>query len=76
VGGFEGVGLTIYSNMAITVAKTLIDQGKVARRGLGVSLRDLTSELAKSVYVETLKGALIVDVVKGGPAEEAGKKLH
>jgi hypothetical protein len=46
------------------------------QEGLGISPRGLTSELAKSVYVEPLKGALIVDGVKGGPTEQAGEKLH
>jgi serine protease Do len=46
----------------------------VERGWLGVTIRDLTPELAKSVHVESLKGALVVDVVKGGPAEQAGLK--
>jgi serine protease Do len=73
-GGFEGIGFTIPSNMAVYVAKALIAHGKVERGWLGVTIRDLTPELAKSVHAETLKGSLIVDVVKGGPAEKAGMK--
>jgi len=73
-GGFEGIGFTIPSNMAIYVAKALIARGKVERGWLGVTIRDLTPELAKSAHAETLKGALIVDVVKGGPADAAGMK--
>jgi serine protease Do len=71
-GGFEGIGFTIPSNMATYVAKALIAHGKVERGWLGVTIRDLTPELAKSVHAETLKGALVVDVVKGGPADKAG----
>jgi serine protease Do len=73
-GGFEGIGFTIPSNMALHVARALIAHGKVERGWLGVTIRDLTPELAKSVHVETLKGVLIVDVVKGGPAQKAGLK--
>jgi serine protease Do len=73
-GGFEGIGFTIPSNMALHIAKALIAYGKVERGWFGVTIRDLTPELAKSVHVETLKGALVVDVVKGGPAEQAGLK--
>jgi serine protease Do len=73
-GGFEGIGFTIPSNMAVYVAKTLIAHGKVERGWLGVSIRDLSPELAKSLHLESLKGALVVDVVKGGPAEKAGLK--
>jgi serine protease Do len=71
-GGFEGIGFTIPSNMAVYIAKTLIAHGKVERGWLGVTIRSLTPELEKSLHLETLKGALIVDVVKGGPAEKAG----
>ena len=75
-GGFEGIGFTIPSNMANYVAKELIAHGKVERGWLGVTIRDLTPELAKSVHAETLIGALIVDVAKGGPADKAGLKKN
>jgi serine protease Do len=75
-GGFEGIGFTIPSNMAVHVAKALIAHGKVERGWLGVSIQDLTPDLAKSVHVETTKGALVADVVKGGPAEKGGLKKN
>jgi serine protease Do len=62
--------------MAQHIAKTLITHGKVERGWLGVTIRDLTPELAKSAHTESLKGALIVDVAKGGPAEKAGIKKN
>jgi serine protease Do len=71
-GGFEGIGFTIPSNMALHVARALIAHGKVERGWLGVTTQDLTPELAKSAHMETLQGAFIVDVLKGGPAEKAG----
>jgi serine protease Do len=46
--------------------------GKVERGWLGVSIQDLTPELAQSVHLESLKGAYVVEVVKGGPAERGG----
>ncbi len=75
-GGFEGIGFTIPSNMAQYVAKALMAHGKVERGWLGVTIRDLTPELAKTAHVETLKGALVADVTKGGPAEKAGLKKN
>jgi serine protease Do len=71
-GGFEGIGFTIPSNMALHVARALIAHGKVERGWLGVTTQDLTPELAKNAHMETLKGAFVVDVLKGGPAERAG----
>ncbi len=75
-GGFEGIGFTIPSKMAVYVANALMAQGKVVRGWLGATVRNLTPELAKEVRAENLAGALIVDVVKGGPAEKAGLKKN
>ena len=73
-GGFEGIGFAIPSNMAVHIANTLIAQGKVERGWLGVSIQDLTPELAKSFELDSTKGALIAQVIKGGPADKAGLK--
>ena len=73
-GGYEGIGFAIPSNMALYIANALIVHGKVERGWLGVSVQDLTPELAKSFGAEGTKGALIAEVVKGGPAEKAGMK--
>jgi serine protease Do len=71
-GGFEGIGFAIPEKMALYIADQLIAHGKVERGWLGVSVQDLTPELAKSFGAESTKGALIAEVVKGGPAEKAG----
>jgi len=75
-GGFEGIGLSIPSNISQHVAKLLISHGKVERGWLGLSAQDMTPETAKNLTVEFRKGALISDVVKGGPAEMAGIKKN
>jgi len=71
-GGFEGIGFAIPSNMALHVAKQLINHGKVVRGWMGVSIQDLTLDLARSFGLETSKGALIADVVSNGPADQSG----
>jgi serine protease Do len=73
-GGFEGIGFAIPSNMAVHVAKALIAHGKVERAWLGVSVQDVTFDLAKAIGLEAPKGVLVSDVVKGGPADQAGIK--
>jgi serine protease Do len=75
-GGFEGIGFTIPSNMAVYVSKALIAHGKVERGWLGVSIRSLTPEMAQSFHMAAPRGALIVDVVKGSPADKAGLKKN
>jgi serine protease Do len=72
-GGFEGIGFAIPSNMALYIARQLIAHGKIERGWLGVTVQDLTPALAKSFGVPaSTKGALIAEVVKGGPADKAG----
>ena len=73
-GGFEGIGFSIPSKMAVHVANALIAYGKVQRGWLGVSIQEVTPDLAKSFGLPTPKGALIGDVMKDGPADKAGLK--
>ena len=75
-GGFEGIGFTIPSNMALYISKALIAHGKVERGWLGLSIQDLTPEIAKKLHIEPPRGVLIVDVVQGGPAEKSGLKKN
>ncbi len=71
-GGSEGIGFAIPSNIAKHISSVLIAHGKVERGWLGVSVQDLTPDLAKQSGVQDQKGAYIAEVVKGGPAEKAG----
>jgi len=73
-GGFEGIGFAIPSKMAVHIANALILHGKVERGWLGVSVQDITPDLAKAFGLDRAKGALIADVMKGGPAEKSGLK--
>jgi serine protease Do len=73
-GGFEGIGFAIPSNMAVHITDQLIKNGKVVRGWMGVSVQDLTPDLAKSFGLQLTKGALIADVTKDGPADKAGLK--
>lgn len=73
-GGFEGIGFAIPSKMAVHVANALIAYGKVERGWLGISIQEVTRPLSKSFGLPSPEGALIADVMKGGPAEEAGIK--
>ncbi|MEJ2170875.1 MAG: Do family serine endopeptidase, partial [Desulfobacterales bacterium] len=74
-GGFQGIGFAIPSNMAAHVGEALMKYGKVERGWLGVSLQNLTPELAQSFGLKTSQGAVVTQVVKGGPADEAGIKV-
>ena len=73
-GGFEGIGFAIPSNLASTISRSLISYGKVSRGWIGISIQDIEPEKARSLRMEMPKGAVVVDVIKGGPAEKAGMK--
>lgn len=73
-GGFEGIGFAIPSNIAVHVSKELMEKGKVSRGWLGITLQDIPFEKMKALKLSSTKGALVMEVVRGGPAEKAGIK--
>jgi serine protease Do len=73
-GGYQGIGFAIPSNMVKTVIDSLIKKGKVVRGWVGVSIQEITPELAKQFQLKDEVGALVGDVVENGPAEKAGLK--
>ena len=58
--------------MAKVVMTQLIKKGKVSRGWLGVSIQEITPELAKKLNLKDAKGVLVTDVTEGGPAAKAG----
>jgi serine protease Do len=77
-GGNMGIGLAIPVNMAKTIYQQLIAEGKVVRGYVGVSMQDLTPELAKTFGIEdtTQKGAIVTKVFQDSPADKAGLKFE
>jgi serine protease Do len=72
-GGNIGIGFSIPINMAKQLLPQL-RQGKVSRSWIGVMIQDITPELKAKLGLSTDEGALVSDVVSGGPAEKAGIK--
>ena len=70
-GGSIGIGFAIPINMAKDLLPQL-KKGKVVRGWLGVVIQPVTPELKDKLKLSTEKGALVADVVEGGPAEKAG----
>jgi len=68
----NGIGFAIPINMAKEIAPQLQEKGHVTRGWLGVSIQEVTPELAKSFGLKEKKGALVGQVVSGSPAEKAG----
>jgi serine protease Do len=73
-GGSQGVGFAIPSDLARTVMESLVKYGHVTRGYLGVIIQNVTPTLAEEFKLKDNKGALISDVVSGGPADKGGLK--
>ncbi len=74
-GGNQGVGFAVPVNLARSVMEQIIEKGKVVRGFLGVSLQELSPELAKQFNVpDHTGGALVGEVTDKGAAAEAGLK--
>ena len=74
-GGNVGIGFAVPASIAAPVVADLIDEGRVSRGWLGVSLQSLTPEIAESLGMEeaeTAEGVLVADVAPDGPAARAG----
>jgi Do/DeqQ family serine protease len=71
-GGNIGIGFAIPVNMARSVMEQLIRYGSVKRGQLGVSMYTVTPDIAHSLGLPSVVGALVSQVVDGSPADRAG----
>src|SRR6185295_17586142 len=71
-GGNIGIGFAIPARMAETVMTQLVNGGEVHRGQLGVTVQGMTSELADSLGLSNVNGALVSAVSKDSPAAKAG----
>ena len=73
-GQFAGVGFAIPSNMIKSMLPTLVKGGNITRGLLGVTIQNVSKDLAEEFHVPGDKGALVSQVVRDSPAEKAGLK--
>ncbi len=71
-GGYMGLSFSIPIDVAMDVVDQLRTTGKVTRGRIGVSIQEVTRELADSFGLPKAAGALISGVEKAGPADKAG----
>jgi S1-C subfamily serine protease len=72
-GANAGIGFVIPASIVTKVVPTLIEDGQYNHPYLGISGGDLTPDLAKAMNLDAKqRGALVQDVVPGGPADKAG----
>ena len=71
-GASHGIGFAIPINLALRIMEQILNTGEVKRGFLGVSIQDITPELAEAFGLTRKNGALINKVLKDSPADKAG----
>lgn len=71
-GSYQGYGFAAPSNLALKVARDLIEFGEVRRALLGVSISTIDDVAAEELGMEQIRGVRIQDISTGGAAEKSG----
>jgi serine protease Do len=73
-GGWMGLSFAIPIDVAANVRDQLVATGKVTRGRIGVQIQEVNAQFADAFGLDRPRGALVGQVVGGGPAEKAGVK--
>ncbi len=70
----QGIGFAIPSDLARPIIDQLKASGEVSRGWLGISMQNITKEIADYYNIKQGQGVLVADVFEGHPADKAGIK--
>jgi serine protease Do len=73
-GGYMGISFAIPIDVANNVRTQLVSTGKVTRGRIGVQIQEVNAQFADAFGLDRPRGALVGQVIEGGPAERAGIK--
>ena len=71
-GGSQGIGFAIPVSIVLDIMRQIVENGRVSRGWLGVEGQEITARAAMATGNPNIKGALIVGVFVGSPADRAG----
>src|SRR3954470_2939405 len=71
-GGSIGIGVAVPANTAIAVLDQLREFKEVRRGWLGVRIQQVTDDIAESLGIKPVRGALVAGIDDKGPAKPAG----
>jgi serine protease Do len=71
-GGSMGLSFAIPIDVAMDISSQIKAGGKISRGWLGVSIQEITKDLAESFGMKNTNGALVAGVEKNGPADKSG----
>ena len=72
ISGGQGIGFAIPANLAKGIISQLKKTGEVTRGFLGVSIQNISEEVAEYYGIKDGKGVIVAEVVPGAPADKAG----
>ncbi len=70
----QGIGFAVPVNLAKDILKDLKKKGHVTRGWLGLSIQDITTDMADNLKLQDRRGAIVGQVFPGDPADKAGIK--
>ena len=73
-GSYEGYSFAIPSNIVKKVVEDFLQYGALQRAYIGVSIAEITEELARAKGIEVTSGIYVIDVHENGGAKAAGIK--
>ncbi|MGZ5201726.1 MAG: Do family serine endopeptidase [Telluria sp.] len=73
-GGYQGLSFSIPIDVAVRIKDQIVSTGKVQHAKLGVAVQEVNQGFADSFKLDTVEGALVSTVNRGGPADKAGIK--
>lgn len=71
-GGSVGIGFAIPADVADSITKQLISGGKITRGYIGATIQNFSAEMAEAQGMPDQRGAIVADLVPGGPSQRAG----
>ncbi len=71
-GSYTGYGFAVPVDIALKVANDLIQYGEVQKAIPGIEAVEITPELAEELKISSLDGVIVMHVLKGGAADQAG----
>ncbi|OGT19911.1 MAG: hypothetical protein A2V90_02220 [Gammaproteobacteria bacterium RBG_16_57_12] len=71
-GGSQGIGFATPIDIAKEVLKQILAYGYVKRGWIGIDAQNLTPEIAETFNLKDLRGVIITDILRNGPAHLAG----
>ena len=72
-GGYQGIGFAVPANLARNVVEQLAESGRVVRGWVGITrITDVTPENAEEVGAPSAEGVVVLEMLRGSPADRAG----